>query len=122
MKKNILVIDDIPETREFIKFILEDAGYKVSEAEDGTEGLKKAQREPFDLIITDLAMPGMDGYSLVEKLRSSRPVGETSIVVSSAHGKLKDMFEADDKLGIQGFLEKPFMAEELTALVGKLLK
>lgn len=122
MKKNILVIDDIQETREFIKFILEEAGYKIVEAEDGADGLKKAQREPFDLIITDLAMPGMDGYTLVQQLKNSRPVGETLIIVASALGNLKEMFDIGVKTGIQDFIEKPFMAEELVEKVNRLLK
>ena len=122
MKKSILIIDDVPETREFIRFVLEQADYKVTEAEDGKEGLKKAQSEPFDLIITDLAMPGMDGYTLVQQLKGSRPTGETFIIVASALGKLREMFDIGAKTGVQDFIEKPFMAEELIAKVDKLLK
>jgi len=121
MKNKVLIIDDVPETREFIRFVLEQAGYSVDEAEDGRQGLQKAQREPFDLIITDLAMPGMDGFTLVKQLRTSSAMGDTKIIISTAHGKLKDMFEVGKKSGVQYFIEKPFMAEELIEKVEKVL-
>jgi CheY-like chemotaxis protein len=102
--------------------ILERNGYRVVEAEDGLEGLKKAQGEPFDLIITDLEMPGMDGYSLVKQLKGSGPTGAIPIIVATAHGRLKDMFELGEKASISCLLEKPFMAEEILDKIEKLLK
>ncbi len=67
-------------------------------------------------------MPGMDGYALVQQLKSSRPTGEIPIIVSSAHGKLKGMFGLGEKTGIQSFIEKPFIADEIIERFNKILK
>ena len=122
MKKNILVIDDVQDTRRLMRLILERGGYKVVDAEDGIEGLRKAHSEPFDLIITDIEMPGMDGYSLVKQLKSSGTTGEIPIIVATSHGNLKEMFELGEKPSIACLIEKPFMAEEILEKIDKLLK
>src|SRR5438132_2014867 len=65
----ILIIDDEPELRLMIREVLEGAGYEVEEAQTGTEGLSLHRRRPFHLIITDIFMPGKDGFEVINELR-----------------------------------------------------
>jgi two-component system chemotaxis response regulator CheY len=121
MQKKILIIDDSEETRELVKFTLETEGYKVVEAVDGVNGLRKVQLEPFDLIILDFSMPGLDGFSLTEKIRQSLYAKNVPILVATAHSKIKELFQSKGTTNIQDFLEKPFLPEELIKKVKKLL-
>jgi len=69
----ILVIDDNTAIRELLRLVLEEEGYEVIEAADGTEGLQRYQATPTDLVITDLQMPGMDGLELLRALQRVVP-------------------------------------------------
>lgn len=98
----ILVIDDERAIRNSLKDILELEGYSVSVAEDGVSGIQAAEKEPFDLIYTDIKMPGIDGIEVLEKLHGTCP-----IVMISGHGTIETAVEAIKK-GAFDFIEKPF--------------
>lgn len=92
----ILVVDDSVSTREIEKSILESYGYNVDLASDGMEGLEKAGEFQYDLVITDVEMPRMDGFSLTEKLRNKVGYKNTPVIIVTSLDK-----ESDKKRGIQ---------------------
>ena len=91
----ILVVDDSATTREIEKSILESYGYQVTLAGDGQEGLEKALKEKYDLVVTDVEMPRMDGFSLTENLRKDEVYRETPIILVTSLDK-----ESDKQRGI----------------------
>jgi len=93
---NILVVDDSINTREIEKSILEAYGYKVNLASDGMDALEKAKEFAYDLIITDVEMPRMDGFSLTEKLRAHDVYKHTPVIILTSKEK-----EEDKRRGIQ---------------------
>jgi len=97
----ILVIDDERAIRNTLKEILDFEGYEVSVAEDGQVGVEMAQKTPFDLIYTDVKMPGKDGMEVLEALHTMCPV-----VMISGHGNIETAVEAI-KHGAFDFIEKP---------------
>lgn len=108
----ILVIDDKWENRSVIKSLLSPIGFEVFEAIDGRDGLSKLEEVQPNLIITDLLMPAMDGFELIQQVRSSDKAKEICIIVSSA-----SVFETDQHRSIEAggndFLPKPIQATEL---------
>lgn len=93
---HLLVVDDSINTREIEKTILESSGYRVTLAGDGAEALEKTQQEKYDLIITDVEMPRLDGFSLTEKLRAGEEYRDTPIIIVTSREK-----ETDKRRGIQ---------------------
>mgnify|MGYP001145245916 CR=1 FL=1 len=118
MKRTILVVDDEKIIRESISFILKKEGYHVSEAENGKIAYEKLLKEPFDLVITDLTMPGMTGLDLSRRLLQIRP--DLPIILCTGYSEKVDA-PAAEALGIQGFLMKPVLLKELAELVRKVL-
>jgi DNA-binding response OmpR family regulator len=80
----ILVIDDEPGLREFVRSVLEQEGHKVEEAHDGVEALEACDREPADLAVVDLIMPKKDGVKTVEEIRTRHPHTAIIIVTGAA--------------------------------------
>ena len=107
-KQNILVVDDHEQMRKYLKKILHN--YNVTEAENGEEAINILQNNKFELILTDYMMPVMDGETLVKQLKHKQD--KTPVIVLTARtdhqGKLSML-----RLGIDGYLQKPFMEEEL---------
>ncbi|MCQ2310284.1 MAG: sigma-54 dependent transcriptional regulator [Paludibacteraceae bacterium] len=97
----ILIIDDERAIRSTLKEIFEFEGYEVKLAEDGAQGVTLAKNEPFDIIYTDIKMPGMDGMEVLDAL-----VGSCPIVMISGHGNIETAVEALKK-GAYDFIEKP---------------
>jgi CheY-like chemotaxis protein len=88
MMKNILVVDDEPDVREFLSSYLEDSGYNVRTAEDGTQALKLIEGDIPDLILLDLMMPEETGTGLYRKLHDKKAYKEIPvIVISGAAGR-----------------------------------
>ena len=88
--RRILVIDDSVNTREIEKSILESYGYEVELAFDGQDGLEKAREFNFDLVVTDVEMPRLDGFSLTEKLRQEKSYEKTPIIIVTSRDKEED--------------------------------
>jgi signal transduction histidine kinase/DNA-binding NarL/FixJ family response regulator len=111
-RRKILVVDDRWENRSVIVNLLEPLGFTLGEASDGQEGLDKAAELQPDLIIADIAMPGMDGYEMVRHLRQSPQFQDVVVIMSSA-----SVFEADQTqslvAGANEFIPKPVDAERL---------
>jgi len=109
----ILVVDDDPAIRRGLHAELQAAGYEVFEAADGGEGLRRFELEAPDFVLTDLAMPGVDGYELIAAVRKR---ARTPIVVLSVRGGEADKVRALD-LGADDYVTKPFSVHELLARV-----
>ena len=100
----VLVVDDEAGIREFLSEALADDDHEVAVAASGEAAWARLEREGFDLVLTDLSMPGMDGLSLLRKIREAQP--EVEVVVITAHGKVDSAVEAM-RLGAFDYLQKP---------------
>jgi two-component system, OmpR family, KDP operon response regulator KdpE len=109
----ILVVDDDPAIRRGLSAELKAAGYEASEAEDGGSGLLRFEADEPDLVLTDLAMPGRDGFELIAGVRRR---GRTPVIVLSVRGGDADKVRALD-LGADDYVLKPFSVQELLARV-----
>jgi two-component system, NtrC family, response regulator AtoC len=116
----ILVADDEPGLREFVSEALEDDGHTVVAAADGQEAAQWLAREGFDLLITDLRMPRMDGLELLRYARAEQP--DLEVILLTAHGSVESAVEAM-KLGAFDYLEKPISSpRELRMLAARALE
>lgn len=120
-KRKVLVVDDRWENRSVIVNLLEPIGFEVLEAEHGQDGFDKTLKFKPDLIITDIAMPIMNGYELMQKLRQSDPFHEIPIIASSASVFDSDKHNALDA-GASEFLPKPVQTHQLLDALEKLLQ
>jgi DNA-binding response OmpR family regulator len=110
--KQVLVIEDDPAIRRGIVDTLAAGGYRTREAADGTEGLRTALAVECDLLLLDIMLPGMDGFTLLEKLRRSRP--GLPVIMLTARGDEADRVRGL-KSGADDYVVKPFSALELLA-------
>jgi len=110
VKPRILVIDDDAEIRKSFKMTLEYAGYDVTLAATGEEGVKLAEQEAPDLVFCDIKMPGMDGLEVLQKLQHLREV--MPIVVITGNADIQNAVEAT-RLGAFDFIEKPVSSERM---------
>jgi two-component system KDP operon response regulator KdpE len=117
-KTRVLVVDDEPETLKYVGANLRARGYEVVTAADGTEALKRADEDVFDLILLDITMPGPDGFAVCQALRRQTTV---PIIMLSARGQEKDKVRALD-LGADDYITKPFGIDELLARVRSALR
>jgi len=118
--KKILIVDDSSVVRMSLSFVLKDNGFQVVEAVDGLDGVGKASAEPFDLIITDVNMPNMNGIQLIEKVRGGSSNKFVPILVLTTESG-QDMLEEGKKAGATGWIVKPFTNEKLLATIKKVI-
>lgn len=116
MSKLILTVDDSASMRMLLKVSLTQQGYRIEGAEDGVQGLERIQEIDPDLLITDINMPHMDGFELIEAVRALPQFRGTPILVLSTE------FSEDKKMrareaGATGWITKPFDAEKLGAAI-----
>lgn len=117
----ILLIDDEEQIRLTIGALLRIAGYDVVAAADGREGLDLFQREPFDLVITDVVMPRMDGAETIAALRRLRP--GLKVIATYGGGRISgtNPVATAQRLGADRLLAKPFTAQEINAAIAEVL-
>ncbi|MBI5188742.1 MAG: response regulator [Nitrospirae bacterium] len=113
-KEKILVIDDEDVILQLFRDILTRSNYEVKTATSGKEGIKLFEDERFDLIITDIKMPGISGIDIIKHIRVNN--NEVPIIVVTGHGTI-DIAIDSLKLGSQGFILKPFTPEEIRAAI-----
>lgn len=116
---SILVIDDESAVLDMIVDALTMAGFEVSAASDGLEALQLIRNKNFDLVVTDVNMPKLDGYQLVEKLRERD--AETPVIFLTARNEKMDVTRGL-KLGADDYITKPFGLEELSLRIQAILK
>ena len=119
---NFLVVEDSPTMRQLISFALKRIpGSRIVEANDGIDALKKLSTQKFDLILTDINMPIMDGLKLVKRVRSDPTHSATPIVIITTEGSQEDRQRAL-QLGANAYITKPIQAPQVIAKVKELLK
>lgn len=117
--KSVLIVDDYPTVRKALREILLGLGLEVSEAENGLEAQEALKDRNFDLLITDLVMPEMDGFELTDALRSASRHRRIPIVVISTHDDAKYIFRALN-LGADDYLVKPPSAEIVRVVLARI--
>ncbi len=110
MSNFILIVDDQEDIRRSLTGILEDEGYQVVTASNGSDALDLARDEEPDLVLLDIWMPGMDGIQTLERLKSLMP--DLTVVMMSGHGTIETAVKAT-KLGAYDFVEKPFSLDKM---------
>jgi DNA-binding NtrC family response regulator len=118
-KNNILVVDDEDLLRETVVELLAMGGFRATGMPNGEAALKELEKNEYDLLITDVMMPKMNGMELVARVREKKP--ELEIIVMSGHGTEATKVKLD-MMGVYGYLEKPVRASDLIAIAGKAVK
>lgn len=121
MNNKILVIDDDSSINELIKVNLELAGYSVLQAYDGVKGFALAKQELPSLIILDVMMPEVDGFTVAKRIRENPQTSEIPIIMLTALSQLNDKVNGFN-IGVDDYLVKPFEIDELLVRVRALLK
>ena len=117
-----LVVEDSPMMRQLLVFALSRVKHlRVTEADDGVDGLRKLASTKYDVIITDINMPIMDGLKLVKRVRSDPTHKETPIIIITTEGSTEDRQRAM-ALGANAYITKPIQAPQVIAKVKELLK
>ncbi len=117
----LLIVDDSTMLRDMLNYALNEGGYTdVTEAVDGVDGLAKAKANDFDLIITDVNMPNMDGLTLITELRKTTQYSKKPILVLTT--ERSDEMKAKGKTaGATGWIVKPFVPDQLLKAVNIVL-
>nr|WP_233094818.1 sigma 54-interacting transcriptional regulator [Alteromonas sp. IB21] len=113
-----MLVDDDKSLLRLLTIRLEGEGYEVTAVEDGQSALRKLQNESFDVVLSDLRMPGLDGLSLFEEIMGIRK--DIPVILMTAHGTIADAVAATQR-GVFGFLPKPVDHDELRTLLQKAL-
>jgi len=120
MSERILVIDDEPDMLVLLKMIIEDnTGYDVETTNNPAEGLKMLKEEAYDLVISDLKMPGMDGLEVFDELRKMKP--DIPVIIITAYGSPEAADEALKK-GVSDFITKPFRKDTILFTMNRVLE
>lgn len=117
---SILTVDDSASMRQMVSFTLKGAGYEVVEAADGVEALDIAKTRSFDLVVTDVNMPNMDGISLIKELRDLPDYRFTPLLMLTTESGA-DKKQAGKAAGATGWIVKPFDPERLLGTIKKVL-
>lgn len=118
MAKKILLVDDEVDLVELLKIRLESNGYDVLAAHNGKECLHEAKANLPDLIILDVLMPEMDGYTTLRELKKEDETKDIPVIILTAKGKMRDLFEVE---GIDDYMVKPFDDDELLLRIKRAL-
>ncbi|MBL6448777.1 response regulator [Fulvivirga sp. 29W222] len=121
MKKTVLVIEDNKEIRENTIELLELAGYRVIDVEDGKAGIHAAEKELPDIILCDIMMPLTDGYEVLENLKGNSSTTNIPFIYLTASAEKKEIQKAMD-MGASAYICKPFDVNELIDTVERLLQ
>ncbi|MFN2377508.1 MAG: response regulator [Candidatus Binatia bacterium] len=120
MKAKVLLIEDNEANRYLASFLLESAGFEVTQASSGAAGIEVAQRCTPDLILLDIQLPTMDGYAVARHLRTNPNLGRVPIVAVTSYAMVGDREKAMAS-GCDGYLEKPIDPVTFVADVGAFL-
>jgi len=125
--RRILVVEDSASTRALVRAILEDGAFsgvvgeiEISEAESGFDAMRLLPRTRYDLIITDINMPDVNGLELIHFIRKSEQYKKTPLVIISTQATERDI-ERGRRLGADAYVPKPFSPEQLRSTCAKLL-
>ena len=117
---SILTVDDSASMRQMVTFTLKSAGHNVVEATDGVDALEKAKHEIFNLVITDVNMPNMDGIALTKELRALTDYKYIPILTLTTESGSQKKLEGKNA-GATGWIIKPFNPDQLLSTIKKVL-
>ncbi len=120
MSKRLLVVDDEPNLLRAVAACLRGEGFDVVTARSGAEALVRVAESVPDLVVSDIRMPGMDGYQLARRLRASSRTALTPVVFLTAKDETADRIEGF-RTGVDAYLTKPFEPDELVAVIRSIL-
>src|ERR1700749_3115570 len=106
----VLVVEDDPRRASLLSRALREAGYAVDVARDGIQGADQATMVPYDLMVLDVLLPGLDGFAVCQRVRNAQ--GKMPILMLSARSEIADRVRGLD-LGADDYLPKPFAVEEI---------
>ena len=112
----IVVVEDEPVIRELLRSMLDGAGIEVSCYPDAASAIQAVRRDPPDLLLLDMVMPGLDGLSLCRVLRADPSCATVPIYMVSASSRRAD-HDSAKRAGASGYIEKPFRVKQLQAIV-----
>lgn len=112
MSKKVLIVDDSPVDQTNIKNVLSEAGFMVSVASNGVEGLAKAKSEKPSIIFLDVVMPGMDGYETCRTLSQDPETKNIPVIFVTSKGQKADVVWGQMQ-GAKGHVQKPFTADDV---------
>ncbi|MFM8820517.1 MAG: ATP-binding protein [Phenylobacterium sp.] len=115
----ILVVDDLDANREIVRALLEAVGQEVHEASGGQEAVSLAMREPFDLILMDLQMPGMDGFATTRAIRDLSQENRTTPIVALSANVLPEHVVESRRAGMNDHIGKPIVPTQLIAILSR---
>lgn len=110
----ILIVDDDKDFAQLLEFDLKKKGYQTAMAHNGEEGMEKALKEKPDLIILDIKMPKVDGYTFVRRLKKEAETKETPLIVLTSYEPMKDMFQLE---GVKNYFVKSANMDGLFAAI-----
>jgi DNA-binding NtrC family response regulator len=116
---NVLIVEDHDQLREQLGRFYRDEGYRVTTAASGEEALEKLAQEKFAIVVSDVKMPGIDGFQLARHIREK--ASDTDIILITAFGNIKQAVEAM-KLGASDYITKPFQPEAIRLVSAKLIE
>jgi two-component system chemotaxis response regulator CheY len=117
----ILAVDDSPSMRDMVRIALTGAGFHVEQASDGREALELARKSEFDLVLSDVNMPVMDGIELIRALRAESAYRHTPILMLTTESSAERKREGKDA-GATGWIVKPFDPAQLVATMHRVLR
>ena len=120
MEQTIMVVDDSTSVRKMVAFTLENAGYKVLEAENGRDALEKLNGAPINMFIVDLNMPHVNGFELTRSVRAMNEYKFTPIVILTTES-LDSKKKEGKAAGATGWITKPFKPDQLIGVVRKVM-
>lgn len=119
MQKTILVVEDYPDTRSFMRFILEDYGYEVLEAENGEKAVETVKSQTPDLVLMDMSMPIMDGLTATKTIRRLDGMSRLPIIAITAYGK--SYYRQAMEAGCDDLINKPLDPATLKPILNQYL-
>lgn len=118
--KKILIVDDSKSIRDLLMDLLEQEGYQAHTANNGSKGLELALATQFDMVITDIHMPEMDGLQFTHKLRTSQSYKYAPILIMSFENSIA-MKSEGKRVGATGWLVKPIKTDQLLTAINRLI-
>ncbi len=119
MKKRVLLAEDEPNIAESLKFLLDRAGFEVAVETDGRQALDAALKNPPDVLVLDVMLPGLDGYEVLRQLRADRRAEKLPVIMLTAKGQQGDR-DIALQCGADIFIRKPFANSEIIGAIEEL--
>lgn len=118
-KARILIVEDEPNIVESLSFILRRAGFEIDTATDGAQALDRVRRQPFEVLVLDIMLPGMNGLDVLKAIRSDQALSSLPVIVLTAKGQTNDRRMAET-IGASAFITKPFSNADVVECVCRL--